>query len=437
MKMKKLLLPALALFSCLSAEAQFTDLGGQKAGDSKGNWYIGVGSGFHTNFMRYSDLDEDYYPDSKNLNSGVFNVFFQYEFGKKRIFAIRPEIALLRRGGRLNNIGSNVYDYEASGLNDIHYTLKARYVDIRVPLIYNFLDADSKIRPYVYIAPALGFATRGTIRMQEDDVDGFYYGYGMDLSKANMAGVYFSGSIGVGAKYQFEIAGNTFFVGLEADYELGFTDTYGSKEKDGEATVNPDLVEMELSKPGYELEGTRKFSGIEIKATLGVPFSVFKKKAAPAPTPVAVTPAPQPKPEPKPVVKEKPCYTLEEINDMMLRGEPVEGKTICAIDAINFDFGKSTIKRESHDYLNKLANTLIRTNAKIEVKGHTDNVGTEEFNMKLSKDRAKAVMDYLISRGVNKNKLTYSYYGMSRPLTTNDTEEGRTMNRRVEFEILK
>ena len=159
MKMKKLLLPALALFSCLSAEAQFTDQGGQKAGDSKGNWYIGVGSGFHTNFMRYSDLDEDYYPDSKNLNSGVFNVFFQYEFGKKRIFAIRPEIALLRRGGRLNNIGSNVYDYEASGLNDIHYTLKARYVDIRVPLIFNFLKPESKVRPYFYVAPAIGFVT--------------------------------------------------------------------------------------------------------------------------------------------------------------------------------------------------------------------------------------------------------------------------------------
>ena len=435
MSKKKVLLPILALSFCLSAEAQFIEQGGQEK-ISKGDWYVGVGGGFHTNFMRYSDLDEDYYPDSKNLNSGVFNVFFQYEFGNKRQFAIRPEIAFLRRGGKLVNIRSNEPDfYELEGIEDIHYTLKSRYVDIRVPLIYNFLDADSKIRPYVYIAPALGFATKGTIRMQEDYVDGSYYGYGMDLSKANMAGVYFSGSIGVGAKYQFEIAGNTFFVGLEADYELGFTDTYGGKEKDGEAMVNPDLVEIGWSKPSYELEGTRKFSGIEIKATLGVPFSVFKKKAAPAPTRVAVTPAPQPKPEP--VVKEKPCYTLEEINDMMLRGEPVEGKTICAIDAINFDFGKSTIKRESHDYLNNLANTLIRTNAKIEVKGHTDNVGTEEFNMKLSKDRAKAVMDYLISRGVNKSKLTYSYYGMSRPLTTNDTEEGRTMNRRVEFEILK
>ena len=79
----------------------------------------------------------------------------------------------------------------------------------------------------------------------------------------------------------------------------------------------------------------------------------------------------------------------------------------------------------------------MRTHARIEVKGHTDNVGTEEFNMKLSHKRAQAVVDYLIGRGVDKDKLSYSYYGMSKPLTTNDTEEGRTMNRRVEFEILK
>ena len=121
----------------------------------------------------------------------------------------------------------------------------------------------------------------------------------------------------------------------------------------------------------------------------------------------------------------------------MNKGERIEGKTICAIDAISFDFGKSNIKAESHDYLDNLAKTLIRTNAKIEVKGHTDNVGSEQYNMNLSRDRAKAVMEYLISKGVDKEKLTYSYYGMSKPLATNDTEEGRIINRRVEFEILR
>ncbi len=57
--------------------------------------------------------------------------------------------------------------------------------------------------------------------------------------------------------------------------------------------------------------------------------------------------------------------------------------------------------------------------------------------MKLSKERAKAVVEYLVKKGVSRAKLSYGYYGMSRPLTSNDTEEGRTMNRRVEFEILR
>ena len=74
---------------------------------------------------------------------------------------------------------------------------------------------------------------------------------------------------------------------------------------------------------------------------------------------------------------------------------------------------------------------------KVEVKGHTDNVGSEEFNMKLSKDRAEAVVKRLVKKGVQRSNLSYSYYGMSRPLTDNDTEEGRKLNRRVEFEILK
>lgn len=256
----------------------------------------------------------------------------------------------------------------------------------------------------------------------------------MELTKANMASVYFAGMVGVGAKYQFDLAGNTCFLGLEASYEYGFTDTYGGKEKDGTA-----IVEIGEFYNVYDVQGTRKFSGFEIQATLGIPFSVFKKKKtapAPVPEPVAVAPVKQEvkKEAPKP---EKPCYTLEEIIDMMARNESVEGKTICAIDAITFDFGKSTIKSESHEYLDKLASTLIRTNAKIEVKGHTDNVGTEDFNMKLSKERAQAVVEYLVKKGVSRNKLTYSYYGMSKPLASNDTEEGRTINRRVEFEILK
>lgn len=102
---------------------------------------------------------------------------------------------------------------------------------------------------------------------------------------------------------------------------------------------------------------------------------------------------------------------------------------------IHFDFGKSTIKPSSYGYLDKIASLIIRTNVKMEIKGHTDNVGNPDFNMNLSKERAKAVYDYLVEHGVSESRLSYTYYGMTRPLGSNDTDEGRTMNRRVEFEI--
>lgn len=188
----------------------------------------------------------------------------------------------------------------------------------------------------------------------------------------------------------------------------------------------------QLFSRNYVLKGNRKFSGFEIQATVTVPFDIFKKPAA---QPVVEQPVAE-----QQIVKETPkvqtCYTLEEINEMMARNQSIEGKTICAVDAINFDFAKSTIKSESYGYLDQLAETLKRSSRRVEVKGHTDNVGNAETNMNLSRERAEAVVEYLAKKGVNRNKLTYSFYGMSRPLATNDTEEGRAKNRRVEFTIL-
>ncbi|MBR6015808.1 MAG: OmpA family protein, partial [Prevotella sp.] len=71
----------------------------------------------------------------------------------------------------------------------------------------------------------------------------------------------------------------------------------------------------------------------------------------------------------------------------------------------------------------------------MEVKGHTDDRGADDYNMELSKKRAQAVYNYMIQRGVSRSKLTYSYYGKTQPIESNETDEGRRMNRRVEFEI--
>ena len=72
----------------------------------------------------------------------------------------------------------------------------------------------------------------------------------------------------------------------------------------------------------------------------------------------------------------------------------------------------------------------------IEIGGHTDGKGSDSYNKRLSENRAKAVVEYLVSKGVNINRLKYMGYGKSMPVAPNDTEEGRAMNRRVEFKIL-
>lgn len=134
--------------------------------------------------------------------------------------------------------------------------------------------------------------------------------------------------------------------------------------------------------------------------------------------------------------KQPEIITLDDISDMISNGEDVSGKTITAVNSITFDFGSDKIKSESYAYLDELLKVLKQAGAKIKVKGHTDNVGSETANLKLSQDRAKAVANYLVTHGVDKKMIQSEGFGSQIPLMPNDTEEGRAMNRRVEFEIL-
>ena len=73
---------------------------------------------------------------------------------------------------------------------------------------------------------------------------------------------------------------------------------------------------------------------------------------------------------------------------------------------------------------------------KIEISGHTDSKGADDYNKKLSNSRAKSVVDYLVSKGIATDRLTFIGYGEEQPIDTNDTDAGRQMNRRTEFKIL-
>jgi outer membrane protein OmpA-like peptidoglycan-associated protein len=107
------------------------------------------------------------------------------------------------------------------------------------------------------------------------------------------------------------------------------------------------------------------------------------------------------------------------------------------LNNIFFETNKATIKPESAAELERVAK-LLKENPtiRLEISGHTDNVGSYRANQKLSEQRAKSVVDYLISNGVESSRLEYKGYAFNQPIADNNTPEGRAQNRRVEFKVL-
>lgn len=105
---------------------------------------------------------------------------------------------------------------------------------------------------------------------------------------------------------------------------------------------------------------------------------------------------------------------------------------------VNFETGKADLLPASFKTLNKLANYLEKNpQTNLEISGHTDNTGSDEFNLKLSDNRAKSVKKYLIKIGIAESRLSAKGFGESKPVATNDTPEGKFKNRRVEFKFVK
>ena len=105
---------------------------------------------------------------------------------------------------------------------------------------------------------------------------------------------------------------------------------------------------------------------------------------------------------------------------------------------IYFAFNKSDLNPESSTELDRVVSFLDKNpNLRIEVSGHTDNVGSAKFNQQLSENRARSVVDYLVARGVYISRLEYKGFGFSQPVASNETEEGRAQNRRVEFKVIQ
>jgi len=144
------------------------------------------------------------------------------------------------------------------------------------------------------------------------------------------------------------------------------------------------------------------------------------RAAAPAPAP-AVVPAPPPPPAARPAPAPQP---------------PAATKVTYAADAF-FDFDKAVLKPEGKAKLDDLVGKIKGINLEVIIAvGHTDSVGTDAYNQKLSVRRAEAVKAYLVSKGIEKNRVYTEGKGEKQPVADNKTAEGRAKNRRVEIEVV-
>ncbi|HYE70181.1 MAG TPA: OmpA family protein [Aquabacterium sp.] len=138
---------------------------------------------------------------------------------------------------------------------------------------------------------------------------------------------------------------------------------------------------------------------------------------APAPAPAAAAPAPAPTPAPAPQ-------------------PPAATKVTYAADAF-FDFDKAVLKPEGRAKLDDLVGKVKDINLEVIIAvGHTDSVGTDQYNQRLSVRRAEAVKAYLVSKGIEKNRVYTEGKGEKQPVADNKTSEGRAKNRRVEIEVV-
>ncbi|MDR2361754.1 MAG: OmpA family protein [Prevotellaceae bacterium] len=120
-----------------------------------------------------------------------------------------------------------------------------------------------------------------------------------------------------------------------------------------------------------------------------------------------------------------------------IRLERLEVGSKIVLRNIFFDFSKATLRPESKSELNRLIQLMNETpSLVIEISGHTDNIGSAQFNKTLSENRAKSVVEYLKKEGIADSRLSYKGYGMDQPIAPNDTEENRQLNRRTEFKVI-
>ena len=408
---------------------------------------IGVRGGLNMSDMIYSQKLVDRYKHYWQPQ-GMLGLFGHFQLGNSNL-SLRPEVTLIGRADSLQ-------------WKDVEYRMKAHYVDFRLPLTYNFRIDGSHVSPYLMVVPEFGMAYGGKIGYHADD---FPKGVTAKVTKADInrfdAGVMF----GAGIDFLVETKSIPLLLSVEAGYNMGLLNTFAQREiKD-----NPDIAEADRSIIANRFFGAelwqkeRKNRGVEVALRIALPLdgswkqerkplakAVDTTRKAPDTVFIVVVDTTPKVPDTvyigQPAVKEndgegpsyvhKDCYSFSEMYAFITLGIDISDKRICLFN-INFDFDSYRLRPESKQPLYDVAMMMkAYPEMRIKVYGHTDSLGTENYNNVLSLQRANAVIKYLKSQGIDGSRMEPEGCGKKYPIDTNQTPQGRFRNRRVEIEVM-
>lgn len=404
---------------------------------------VGMRLGINLSDMGFSHEPVDRY--SHTLQPlPMAGLFFGVRLGESPL-SIMPEVTFIQRGVKLNWL-------------DVDYRMQASYLDLRLPLTYSFRLPEKAFAPYLMVAPTLGLALGGIIDYTADDYPNSVH---RSVTKADLSGTDFGLLIGAGVDWLTHIINHPFLFSLEAGYNFGLINTFAYREQFdniNEGGNTPSIIANPFF--GAELwHNERHNRGIEVALRVSIPFgciiqdtmedeSKLLANYMPPPPPdtvhdtittidtVIITLQPQTDTVMSREYVIKDCYSIAEMFSFITLGIDISDKRICLFN-INFDFDSYNLRPESLPPLNELAMMMTAVpDIKINVYGHTDSIGTNEYNQRLSENRAKSVMNYIVSRGVNPARIAFEGFGEEYPIESNETAEGRFRNRRVEFDII-
>lgn len=263
-------------------------------------------------------------------------------------------------------------------------------------------NGDKKYIKEAYIPVGAGIKFKVSERVS------FNLGYTMHfLDGDNFDGVYAKAT--TKDKFSYGYAGLEFSLGSKSKPNLDWVNPLAlmyDELKDPSLRQEVEALKNRVSNIEKSVEDLKKDSDGD-----GVADQFDKCPGTPAGTAVDGSGCPLPK-APEPTVKDQ--------------------STLTGFETIQFEFNSSVLKTDSYPTLDKLSSVLRENGGKVTVKGYASSEGTAAYNLKLSKDRANSVKTYLVNSGVNASQVVTKGYGEANPIASNDTEEGRIQNRRVE-----